>query len=143
MAKGPVPSPTIDDSDLVAIPERLAADRQRLRRAIGGSVLFHVLALILILGFWPRTETLEAPPITVELVPGTGAAGAAGGSGGGAAIQGPSAEGSTAEAASEPDAAGDSATQTAENAPPSDQTPAAEVPPATAPATAEAPSATP
>jgi len=142
MAKGPVPSPIIDDSDLVTVPERLAAERRRLRRSILGSGLFHLLILALLFGLWPRSAPEESPPITVELVPGVGAAGAAGGSGGGALAEGPARDGAATTPQQTADSTADSASTTPESAPAETTTATESTPPDTAAAdTAAAPPA--
>lgn len=96
MAKGLVPSPSIDDEDLLATPERRATERRRWWRSILGSGLAHALILALLLGLWWGGEPAEFPPIPVTVVPGIGAAGTAGGSGA-AAADGPSTEGAATE----------------------------------------------
>ncbi len=122
MPKGLEPSPSIGDDDLLATPERLAADRRRWWRATLGSGLFHALMLALLLGLWRSEGPVEAPPIPVVLIPGIGEAGAAsGGDGGGAMEQGPTAKGAETEPQESADSEGGaSATPTAESAPQAD-----------------------
>ena len=73
MAKGLVPSPSIDDDVWLATPDQRAAEEPHWRRPVLLSGLIHALILVLLFGLWPTHQPEEFPPIAVAVVPGTGA----------------------------------------------------------------------
>lgn len=69
---------------------RRQRDRRELWRAGGGSLLLHVLLLVLLIGLWQMTppEEVVLPPITVKFEGSNGAPGSPGGGGGYAPLPG-------------------------------------------------------
>jgi len=104
MAAGLAPRPRLADEEIEVDAATQRRERRRWLAAGVVSAILHGLVLALILGLWRPPETTTVVALAVSIVPGTGAAGTAGGAGGQTANPGTADTGTTqaAPAASEP-----------------------------------------